>query len=174
MATTALKIVSRVNDGSYAEYWTPGYVLDSVYQVLGKPVGLDPACNPGIPNVESEHYYKASTDGLVWPWEAETLFLNPPYGKHIGKWTGKLVQEYQAGHTKEAILLVPAKMEVKWVQPLLEYPVCFWKGRVWFETPFGKTPQTQQLFGSALFYFGKRVERLVEVFGSKGKIMLPW
>ncbi len=111
---------------------------------------------------------------MLLPWYARTLFLNPAYGEHIGKWTAKLAQEYKQGHTTEAILLVPAKMEVKWVQPLLDWPVCFWKGRVWFETPFGKTPQTQQLFGSALFYFGKRVERFVEVFVKKGKIMLPW
>ncbi len=124
--------------------------------------------------IGATHYYTKEQDGLLLPWYARTLFLNPAYGEHIGKWTAKLAQEYKQGHTTEAILLVPAKMEVKWVQPLLDWPVCFWKGRVWFETPFGKTPQTQQLFGSALFYFGKRVERFVEVFVKKGKIMLPW
>jgi len=45
---------------------------------------------------------------------------------------------------------------------------------VWFDTLYGKTSKTQQLFGSALFYFGKRVERFAEVFGSKGKVMLPY
>jgi len=119
-------------------------------------------------------YYTKEQDGLLLPWKAKTVFLNPPYGKYIGKWTGKFAQEYQQGNFSEGILLVPAKMEVRWIQPLLDWPVCFWKGRVWFETPFGKTAQTQQLFGSTLFYFGKRVERFVEVFGSKGKIMLPW
>src|SRR6266516_3711468 len=38
-------------------------------------------------------------------------------------------------------------MEVRWIQPLLEsYTVCFRKGRVWFDTPYGKTSKTQQLF----------------------------
>ena len=115
------------------------------------------------------HYYTKEQDGLLLPWYARTLFLNPPYGKHIGKLTAKLMQEYKAGHTTEAILLVPAKMEVKWIQPLLEsYTVCFHKGRVWFDTPYGKTSKTQQLFGSALFYLGENRQRFAEVFGEIG------
>ena len=60
-------------------------------------------------------------------------------------------------------------MEVKWVQPLLEsYTVCFHTGRVWFDTSYGKTSKTQQLFGSALFYLGKNTQRFAEVFGEVG------
>jgi hypothetical protein len=50
--------------------------------------------------IVATHYTKEQ-DGLLLPWHGRA-FINPPYGQHISKWTGKFVQEYQQGHFTSA------------------------------------------------------------------------
>ncbi len=49
--------------------------------------------------------------GLLTPWGSLT-FVNPPYGRHIGKWLMKALQESQEGKT--IVCLIPSRTDTKW------------------------------------------------------------
>jgi hypothetical protein len=40
------------------------------------------------------------------------VFCNPPYGREIGKWTRKAVE--QAAQGKTIVLLIPSRTDTKW------------------------------------------------------------
>jgi hypothetical protein len=37
------------------------------------------------------------------------VFLNPPYGRTLGRWIAKARREVEAGHAKTAVALIPAR-----------------------------------------------------------------
>jgi hypothetical protein len=37
----------------------------------------------------------------------------PPYGREVGAWIGKLVDEYNAGRVTEALALIPARVDTE-------------------------------------------------------------
>ena len=51
-------------------------------------------------------------DGLIADWSNEIAFMNPPYGREIGKWMDKALAESRRGAT--VVCLVPARTDTKW------------------------------------------------------------
>lgn len=49
--------------------------------------------------------------GLDRPWGSRT-YVNPPYGKEIGKWIARAYQEGQAG--KLVVMLLPCRTDTIW------------------------------------------------------------
>lgn len=62
------------------------------------------------------------------------VFLNPPYGRDIGRWTTKAIVEVDAGHAEIVVLLLPARTDTSWFRKLVEYAaeVRFIPGRLKF------------------------------------------
>lgn len=56
---------------------------------------LDPCSSED--NHLCEKHYTRDDDGLSKPWKGERVYMNPPYGKDIGLWTSKALQESQGG-----------------------------------------------------------------------------
>lgn len=52
---------------------------------------LDPCCWPET--AKCKRYYTPDTDGLAQSWQDERVFMNPPYGKELGKWMKKAYEE---------------------------------------------------------------------------------
>lgn len=52
-----------------------------------------------------------SFDGLAVEW-GDSNFVNPPYGREIGKWTAKAAEEAAKGKT--VVLLVPSRTDTRW------------------------------------------------------------
>lgn len=48
---------------------------------------LDPCATKE--NAKCEKFYTKEDDGLSMSWEGERVFMNPPYGREIGKWVKK-------------------------------------------------------------------------------------
>jgi ParB family chromosome partitioning protein len=166
-------IIPRLMQKS-TEWYTPTTILRAVRAVLGH-IELDPAsCADANVNVQASRYYDQHMNGLAQPWHAQTLWLNPPYCKtgamsNQERWTCKLITEYEAGHVKEAILLVNAATETRWFQRLYAYPLCFVRGRIRFLSPQGTC--TSPTVGNALVYFGSNVAPFMAVFGQLGTIV---
>jgi hypothetical protein len=131
-------------------------------------IELDPAsCDLANKVVQAKRFYTIDDDGLTRPWNAATVFLNPPYGKLKGKsqagvWLQKLISEYKSGNVREAILLVNASTSESWFQSLYDYPICFTNHRIpfWSQDGKGKAPTK----GNVFTYFGKNVDRFASVF----------
>jgi hypothetical protein len=121
--------------------------------------------------VRAERYYSLAEDGLAQPWNAETLFLNPPYGGQAGVWAQRLISEYKSGNVGQAILLVYACTSESWFQPLYKYPICFAEKRLRFYGPDGKGYTAPK--GSAFVYLGNNPARFTSVFSNLGQVVVP-
>lgn len=157
------------------EWYTPPTFIRAVKRVLGD-IELDPASSIHANRVvKARLFYDQTTDGLTKRWNAQTVFLNPPYCKagntsNQDRWTGKLLAEYQAGNVKEAILLVTSATETVWFHRLMRYPMCFVKGRIQFAAPAGKKGGATK--GSIFVYLGHREQRFKAVFSRFGSVKM--
>ena len=86
-------------------------------------------------------------NGLEMEWGTST-FCNPPYGREIGKWTKKAVEE--AGKGKTIVLLIPSRTDTRWWQNdiMKANEIRFIKGRLKFGNATNSAP-----FPSALAIF---------------------
>jgi phage N-6-adenine-methyltransferase len=62
-------------------------------------------------NAKCEKYFTPEIDGLKQEWEG-VCWMNPPYGREIGKWVKKAYNEAQKGNT--IVALLPARTDTKW------------------------------------------------------------
>ena len=135
---------------THSEWYTPPWLLERVAAFLGTDY-LDPCpASQGKP----------ASDGLMGLWQGR-VYCNPPYGRSIGMWTRKALTD----PIEEAILLVPARTDTRWFQPLLSHTVCFVRGRLHFSGSDTGAP-----FPSALVYIGPRPDVFTRAFADLGPI----
>ena len=119
--------------------------LDEVYQFT-----LDPCATPD--NAKCLKYYTKEEDGLSKDWSGECVFMNPPYGREIGKWVKKAYEESLKGVV--VVCLIPARTDTKYYHDYI-FPyaeVQFIKGRVKFDNGTGEFNPAP--FPSAIVIFG--------------------
>lgn len=91
---------------------------------LGK-FDLDPCAYPG--HETADRLIVLFEDGLEARWNGR-VWLNPPYGKEAAQWVTKLKDH------GDGIALVFARLETKWIQPLIEDGFFQIEGRISFES----------------------------------------
>lgn len=154
------------------EWYTPARYMDAVRRLMGE-IDLDPAsCIEANRVVRAKHFYTIRDDGRRFPWPGR-IFLNPPYGFWRGKssqglWSRQLIEQYEAGITKEAVLLLTAATERQWFQALWRYLICFTDHRIAFNRPGGEAMRS--LHGSVFVYFGNQPQRFADLFRSFGTL----
>ena len=150
-------------------WYTPSYIVELVVQVLGE-IDLDPCADDGK-HISCKRHYIACDDGLTKEWEGR-VFMNPPYSQP-GVWMEKLQAEIKSKRVTEAIALVPAATDTKWLSPVLKsQPVCFWTGRIKFLSE-DYQPRNSARQSHVLVYWGLRSEWFREVFEPHGFVSLP-
>lgn len=92
---------------------------------------LDPCCSPDT--AKCEKFYTEQEDGLTQNWEGQTVFVNPPYGREIGKWVKKCAEEGAKPNTV-VVMLIPARTDTKYFHEHIYHKaeIRFMKGRVKF------------------------------------------
>lgn len=112
---------------------TPEYVLGPVRQALGGLIELDP-CTLADNPVGADRFYTADDDGLSQPWEATTIFVNPPYGKAREPWVERCIAA--AANGSSVVLLMPSHTDTRIFQRAMKSAagVVFIRGRVKFGT----------------------------------------
>lgn len=78
--------------------------LDAIYHF-----DLDVCALPH--NAKCDKYYTPDDDGLSKTWEG-TCWMNPPYGRHIGRWMEKAYKSSLVGAT--VVCLVPSRTDTAW------------------------------------------------------------
>ena len=146
------------------EWYTPPHIIAAVVDVLGG-IDIDPASPSPFGPVPAITHYTANEDGLTKEWNGR-VYLNPPFSQ-VKAWVPKLVTEYQAGRTREAILLCSAAIDTRWWQLIRGYPWCAVRGRLRFSGASNGTTRP-----SALVYFGKDSRRFIDVFSDIGTVYL--
>ena len=115
------------------EYETPQDLFDKLWDGWSG-FDLDPCCQRGqytaerilrcggticipsdAPYTEDEFINRVYRDGLAYPWHGK-VYMNPPYGRGIGKWVEKAVHEVREGDADLVVALLPAKTGPKWWQ----------------------------------------------------------
>jgi site-specific DNA-methyltransferase (adenine-specific) len=76
--------------------------LDAEFQFT-----LDPCATHE--NHKCQTYFTVDDDGLAQDWSGHTVFMNPPYGREIGRWMEKASE---SGTT--VVCLVPARTDTRW------------------------------------------------------------
>ena len=63
-------------------------------------------------NAKCGEYFTPDMDGLVQPWQG-VCWMNPPYGREIGKWVEKAYRSAkETGAT--VVCLLPARVDTRW------------------------------------------------------------
>ena len=130
---------------------TPGYVLEPVRGLLGG-IGLDPCTEPDNPT-GAARFYTPPDDGAALPWDADTVFCNPPYGEARNRWVDRCIEE---GKRRRVVLLMPSHTDTRVSQRAMATAtsVLFVRGRLRFGIP-RKTGQSEAAsHGSALYGYG--------------------
>ena len=155
------------------EWYTPPPYIDAVHAVMGG-IDVDPAsCALANRIVRATTYYTLAEDGFPKAWPGR-VFLNPPYGfdekgqSNAARWSRRLLYQYQAGVTTQAILLVNAVPGNDWFAPLWDYPICFTDHRIRFYNPAGMP--NQPTHSNAFVYLGEQVDRFDTVFSQFGVV----
>lgn len=83
-------------------------------------------------NAKCSRYFDAQVDGLSQTWAPARCWMNPPYGRTIGRWCAKAAAESRRGAL--VVGLLPARTDTAWwhehVAPHAH--VVFLRGRVRF------------------------------------------
>jgi len=160
------------------EWYTPEPLLEATREAMRGEIDLDPASHDEAQiSVQATRYFTVENDGLSKPWNAERVFLNPPYGVTAdGRarqdiWITKLLDEVEAGRTKQACLLIRAATETHWFAKLWPFPICFIRGRVHF-IPGPGAKALKPTINSALVGVGVDPDAFVEAFSEFGHIVL--
>ena len=92
---------------------------------------LDPCATEK--SAKCNKFYTAIEDGLKQDWGGQTVFVNPPYGRQIGKWIEKCYWESKKQNTI-VVVLMPARTDTRYFHDyILPYAeIRFIKGRLTF------------------------------------------
>lgn len=136
---------------------TPGYVLEPIRELLGG-IGLDPCTEPDNPTGAAA-FYCLPQDGAELPWNATSVFCNPPYGEARGRWVERCIVE---GLSRPVILLIPAHTETRIAQRALTTcdGVVFVNARLRFGVLRENRRQEAASHGSMILGFGVNVRPL--------------
>jgi len=150
------------------EWYTPPEIIERVVKLFGS-IDLDPCSEMSEnPNVPAKKHFTMKDNGLERTWNGK-VYMNPPYGRVIGKWIEKLCSEYENGNVKEAIALVPARTDTDWFDKFKDFAVCFISGRLSFNELEGSAP-----FPSCAVYFGSNINSFNNAFGNMGTVRVRW
>lgn len=97
-------------------------------------------------NAKCPKYYTKEQDGLSQEWRG-VCWMNPPYGREIGKWMGKAYESSCSGAT--VVCLVPARTDTAWWHEYaMKGEISFMRGRLKFGRAKNSAP-----FPSAIVVF---------------------
>jgi phage N-6-adenine-methyltransferase len=130
------------------EWFTPDYI----YKPLNKRFNftLDPCCTKE--SAKCKKFYTVADDGLSKDWGKNVVWVNPPYGREIGKWIKKCYESAIDGAT--VVMLIPARTDTQaWYDYCSQAAeIIFIKGRVKFINE-GQAVPAPAPFPSAIVVF---------------------
>lgn len=137
----------NVHFSSERDTWaTPQDLFDELDAEFG--FTLDPCCQHET--AKCAKHYTPDEDGLAQDWSGDVVFMNPPYGREIGKWMQKAFDESERGAV--VVCLIPSRTDAAWWHEYaMRGEVRFLRGRIKFGGHTNSAP-----FPSAIVIFGKK------------------
>jgi phage N-6-adenine-methyltransferase len=111
-------------------------------------------------NAKCARFFTPAEDGLAQEWQG-AVWMNPPYGREIGRWVAKARASAQAGAT--VVCLLPARTDTAWWHEHVTRAaeIRFIRGRL----KFGGSPYSAP-FPSAVVVFRPGASAPAVAFGS--------
>lgn len=143
---------------------TPDQIIERAILTMGA-IDLDP-CSDNVlsPNVPAGAHFTEANDALTKDWFGR-VYMNPPYGRQIDEWVAKLVAEFFAGKVTQAVALLPARTDTRWMARLREFPRCYVRGRLKFKNHTSGAP-----FPSVVVYLGSGHRSFIKAFAPLGDV----
>jgi phage N-6-adenine-methyltransferase len=103
---------------------------DALFRELDREFGFDLDVCATPENAKCAKFFSHEDDGLKQEWKG-VCWMNPPYGREIGRWLAKAAQSAASGAT--VVCLVPARTDTRWWHEFCQPgEVRFLRGRVRF------------------------------------------
>jgi len=133
----------NVHFSSETDLWsTPQATFDKLHAEFG--FALDVCAIPE--NAKCPRFFSPEQDGLTQEWRG-ICWMNPPYGREIGRWMRKAYESSRAGAT--VVCLVPARTDTAWWHDYaVKGEIRFIRGRLKFGGQANSAP-----FPSAIVIF---------------------
>ena len=127
---------TAVHFSSATDEWsTPDYLFSGLRNEFG--IQTDVCATPE--NAKCARYFTKSDDGLTKTWSG-ICWMNPPYGKEIGKWVEKAYRSACSGDAT-VVCLLPARTDTKWFHEFCQAgEVRFLRGRLKFGGQVNSAP----------------------------------
>jgi phage N-6-adenine-methyltransferase len=128
MGKGGVSVNTEVMFSSKKDDWeTPQWLFDE----LNKEFDFDLDVCATRENKKCRNFYAKELNGLKQSWQG-VCWMNPPYGREIGKWIKKAYEESLKGST--VVCLLPARTDTKWFHDYIlgKAEVRFLKGRLKF------------------------------------------
>lgn len=140
----------RPEDHDRQRRLTPAYVLEPIRELLGG-IELDPCTEADNPT-RATRYYTPPQDGCALPWDALTIFCNPPYGEARLRWVKRCIAE---SADRKIVLLIPSHTETKVSQLAMQNAtsVLYVRSRLRFGIPRKSGWTEEASHGSAVYGF---------------------
>lgn len=128
------------------DWETPQRLFDD----LDKEFGFDLDVCATKDNAKCKSYFTKEQNGLTQEWRG-TCWMNPPYGRSIGKWMQKAYESAEKGFAT-IVCLVPSRTDAAWWHDYaMKGEIRFIRGRVRFEGAKENAP-----FPSAVVIFREK------------------
>ena len=117
----------KVHYSSQSNEWaTPANLFEQLNMEFD--FTLDPCATPE--NAKCSKFYTQQEDGLIQNWDGERVFVNPPYGREIGKWVKKSAKS----NADIVVMLIPARTDTSYFHDYIygKAEIRFIRGRVKF------------------------------------------
>jgi phage N-6-adenine-methyltransferase len=132
---------TAVHFSSASDNWeTPQWLFD----YLDKEFNFSLDVCADSDNHKCPAWFTKNIDGLKQDWYVHAkegaCWMNPPYGREIGKWVRKAYEESQKGAT--VVCLLPARTDTKWFHDYIigKAEIRFLKGRLKFGNAINSAP----------------------------------
>lgn len=144
-----------VHFSSLKDDWeTPQELFDE----LDKLFAFDLDVCASAENKKCEDYIFGDSLETDWDEFGKTCWMNPPYGRGIGKWVKKAYEQAKFGSV--VVCLLPARTDTAWFHEFCRYgTVIFLRGRLRFVGATHSAP-----FPSMIVVFGQVSEALLRKF----------
>lgn len=141
-----------INKGLFSsatDLWsTPQYLFD----ILDKEFNFNLDVCADKDNAKCDKYFDKAQDGLQQEWTG-TVWMNPPYGREIGRWIKKAYDSYK-NNNATVVCLLPSRTDTKWWHDYcMNGETRFIKGRL----KFGKSKNSAP-FPSCIVIFSSLAE----------------
>ena len=149
------------------ERYTPAEYIESARAVMGG-IDVDPASSDEAnETIGAGTFYTIHDDGLEHGWPGR-VWLNPPYGGDQTPFISRLLKQFAAGVTTQAIILVNSHAtDTAWFAPLWDHLLCFTNHRINF---YG-SPGSGSTHGSVFIYLGPNDDGFIREFAKWGYVV---